>query len=120
MHAYVITSRMRAKKGMEEAFAERLTEYERSCSGHRGLLSHCLQRNMDNPREFLFYEIYDSWDNLLLHRAAPENKQWAPVRDAHIEERCVETWELLNMEGPAAFLWKKEDQANRSPIRGTP
>lgn len=110
MSAYAITSRMRAKQGMEEEFAELLVAYEKSCAGHPGLISHCLQRNIDDPREFLFHEIYDSKEHLIQHRAAPENKRWAPVRDAHIDERHVHTWELLNMEGPASLAWKKHDQ----------
>ena len=54
MSAYAITSRMRAKQGMEEEFAELLVAYEKSCAGHPGLISHCLQRNIDDPREFSF------------------------------------------------------------------
>ena len=106
MPAFAITSRMRAKRGQEDAFAVLLVEYEKACAHHAGLLYHSIQRNVNDAREFIFYELYDSEEHLRLHRAAPENRAWAPVRDAHIEERHVDTWQLMNLEGPAAQLWK--------------
>lgn len=101
--AISITARLICKAGLEEEFKRKLVEYEVSCIGHAGLIVHSIQQNCADPREFIFYEMYDSEESLTAHRHTPEVAAWIPIRDRYIEKRVLDAWHVMNLvAGPAA------------------
>lgn len=96
---FVVSSRLLCREGLDNEFAARLKVFQTTIAHHEGLLSHALHRCRSNPRLFLFVEHYASEASYEKHRVSAELRDWAAIRDSYVEERLVETWDLLQEVG---------------------
>lgn len=95
----VVTARLLCKEGLEDEFAERLQDFQKTIAHHEGLLRHALHRSRTNRRLFFFFEQYVSEASYERHRTSEELRAWAPIRDHYVEDRLVETWAQMQHVG---------------------
>ncbi len=74
--AYVVTARWTAKPGSEDTVLDALRHMIEPSRAEPGCLLYQPTRDLDDPRVFLIYEIYDDEAAYEAHAASEHAQQW--------------------------------------------
>ena len=91
----VLTANLRAKEGCEEQLRLGMENMIKSCRHHTGMPVYRAQQCVEDPREFMFYEEFDSMEDLQRHDTSPEHLAWNTIRDSLTERRTLRYWNLI-------------------------
>ena len=90
-----VTANLTSKQGCEDSLRVGMKNMVKSCSHHLGMPIYRAHQCIDAPREFMYYEEYESSEDMLRHETSAERKMWDPIRDTLTERRMLRHWVLI-------------------------
>ncbi len=94
---FVVVAHFHAKPGHEQALERLLMSLVEPTRAERGCLQYDLHRDEQDPRQYLFYEIWASREAWDAHMAAPHLKAFASSVEEFLAEP-LRLWQMRQME----------------------
>lgn len=91
----IVTAHLTAKQGCEDSLRVGMSEMVKCCSHHVGMPVYRAHQCVEEPREFMYYEEYESSEDMLRHETSAERKAWDSIRDNLTERRTLRHWRLI-------------------------
>lgn len=94
---FVIAASMRAKSGQEAAMRELLLSLVPPTRAEEGCVLYDLHQDLNDPAEFLFYEIWENREVWLKHMESPHLLAFRKSSEGLLESP-TRLWELAQIE----------------------
>lgn len=97
---YIVTSRLKAQQGKEDAMRLVLQKAVMECAHHEGMPLYSVQQSKAEPATFLFYEHFDSEETFKAHMESEEIAALVPELEELLDgEPKVEFWSMAGCTG---------------------